>query len=167
MSKPWRELLSITAHYYKAGEFPYSIDQCEIDTDLWWYPNIPEDASKVALPRDDEGNFTTDAVHFISTFATATGVSDSHVGGALAYAIDQDGAFEILFPYVNELKMLCDHVRGVSGERAVEALIVFECDAGKDPNTADGPGEYWREHYPIGLLDLGTAPLICELEPQQ
>lgn len=170
MSKPWRELVVVYATYYTAGEYPSSpgTDPAEAnrpslyDSDVWWYPGAEARAAMGSTAElepelDDDGRLVTDAIRFEFSAPHAGAWEHPDSGGLIAYEVGNTGWRETFSPYVDTLKACCDKVRGSEAHRWVTVLIVFECEAGKDPDTWLGPGDYWSQWRPIGLLDLARA----------
>lgn len=180
----WRELVCVTARYYKAGEQPWPDymterllaenvsedwenhpDEWWAERDLWWFPGVGEyrkgEGDEYARQReipdvDTNHRLLTDAVHFERVAPARAGLValDSHPGGLIQYNVEQICVREALIGCADDMKALCDLVRGADNSPWVEALIVFECEAGRDYW-----GEYFSDFQPIGLLELDKAPI--------
>lgn len=179
----WRELLCVTARYYKAGEHPWPdwrdaaefiAEHVTVETedvpddwwaqhDLWWFPSVGEDRKvegglwpcRHEIPDLDASyRLMTDAVHFerIVPGRIHRGNDNDYPGGLIQYEIEQVCVRDALIGCADDLKTFCDQVRGSIDAPWIEALIVFECDAGRDYW-----GEYFSDYQPIGLLDLSKA----------
>lgn len=172
MSKPWRELVHISAIYYTAGEYPFASDVHPDEAEraswgdyheVWWYPGAEEAATRSTIaedmrpPVDEAERLTTEAVRMEFTICATGATNGPHMPGLLAHEIDGMGLNQVFGIHADTLKACLDVVRGESANRYVSALVVYECEAGKDPDTWIGPGDYWTRWEPLGVLNLSRA----------
>lgn len=80
----------------------------------------------------------------------------------LRYEIDGMGmdAFEHC---TNEIVKLCDKLRGDNNQ--IRLMTIWTCEAGKEPDTWDGPGEYYSDYQLTGYVVLNGMDLhIVDIE---
>jgi len=115
--------------------------------DVWWSA-ASED---IVCSTDLAWRLDADAVRFQLTALQTGSSSNDDAIGLLRYEIDGMGKHDVFAGYVRDLKAAADQVRG-DNAICVQFVTLWHCDAGKDPDTWVGLGEYWTSWELIGVV---------------
>lgn len=77
-------------------------------------------------------------------------IGDSSRRNMLTYECTQTGIHDVFEDHAKSLAELCAMQLDIAPESGY--LVAWSCDGGKDPDTPNGPGEYWSEWEPLYIF---------------
>lgn len=164
----WGELVIVKLTRFRAGEYPWTrqdfycaseysvyaaptvdpivIDDRVAESNEWWDDGYLWSA--YPLPLDDNYKLTKDVTRlFFIPIGKPSKEKDNHCT-LIEYEIDGAGHRDV---FEDHIKTIIDMLKDVDGEY-IEVVTLWECDAGKEPDTWMGPGEYYSNYSPVGFL---------------